>query len=353
MKHTWILFCAALLAVCLYSSAFPRRQVPGFAHSYLSLCDLPGLCVLEIDPKVVRFRVEGKDPGFETVIWEGLPRVGDCIDTLGADRVELQAWYSFAPGEKELVGIGVRVQAAEWPVGAQQLRATCTVRAQNPGWDFSLLGKNFCTGGQPAAASGYRVRPGQTSGTGGKTVPSDPSKAGENLFDKYFDKSGTPPAESKKSPGSGAKGETGPTGAKEPKPKSGSDSLLGVQWPSGDIKKEGTAGASATQAPGRAPRTESEARQAIESMGFKILGPATFGAFQGFWIQIADRAKAAQFGFQEIKRARAVSEKESVTGTIGCWTERSGDQLIIWIDERDVGISNAGKLPAYVKLFSR
>jgi hypothetical protein len=368
MRHKWILSCAAMLAVFSYPSAFPQSQIPGFAHAYLFLCDTPGFCVKEVHPKVVRFRVECKDPGFETVIWEGLPRVGDFIDTLGANKVEVQAFYSFAPGEHQLVGFGVIVETAEWPGGSQELRATCTIRQKNPNWDFSLLGRSFCIGGQSAAASGYRVQPGSaaasragqsagpSSGSGHGTPPSDPNEAGDDLFDKYFGKSETAPAAaSKESPSRGANTAPRPSAsdATAAKPQSDNDSLLGVHWPSGDDRQQGTAAPAPQAAPSWAPRTESEVRQGIENMGFRIAGPATFGSLQGYWIEIADHARAAQFGFKEIKKARAVNGREVITGTIACWTERSGDHLVIWIDQRDVSIPNDSKLPSYVRLFSR
>jgi hypothetical protein len=331
MKRTRILSFILTLSVCLCPSAFPQGEVAGFKHAYLFLCDTPGFCVKEVHPKVVRFRVEGRDPGFQSVIWDGLPRVGDFIDTLGANKVEVQAFYSFAPGEHELVGFGVIVETAEWPGGSSGLRTTCTIRTNNPNWDFTLLGRNFCEGGQPAAASGYRVRPGAVAASRAKQLSGD----------------GTTPSDAKSKPKPGSES------AKAAKPKSDTDSLLGVHWPSGDDKQQSTATPAPNAVSSRAPRSESEARQAIENMGFKIVGPATFGTLQGYRILIADAAKAAQFGFREIKLARAADGKQAITSWISCWTERSGDHLIIWIDQREVSIPNDSKLPPYVKLFSR
>jgi hypothetical protein len=84
-------------------------------------------------------------------------------------------------------------------------------------------------------------------------------------------------------------------------------------------------------------------------MGFKIVEKANFGAFPGYWIEIADPAKAATFGFQEYKRAIAV---RGITGIVGCWTEQKGDQRIILIDWRDVKIRDDSKLPS-MKLYKK
>ena len=327
MRRARVLFFAVMTAVFFCPFASPQGEVDGSKHGYLFLCDTPGFCVKEVHPKVVRFRVEGRDPGFESVIWEGLPRVGDYIDTMGANKVEVQAFYSFAPGEHELVGFGVIVEMAEWPGGSDGLRTTCTIRTNNPNWDFTLQGRNFCEGGQPAALSGYRVRPRAVTASRARNS----SGTGRGT---------TPPA-----PGSES--------AKSAKPKSDNDSLLGVQWESGNEKQQVAAAPAVKPAPSRAPRTEDEARQAIQSMGFEIVGPATFGTLQGYRIQIADAAKAAQFGFREIKLARAADGKQAITSWISCWTERSGDHLVIWIDQREVSVPNDSKLPPYVKLFSR
>ena len=88
-------------------------------------------------------------------------------------------------------------------------------------------------------------------------------------------------------------------------------------------------------------------------MGFRVLRPGTIGAFQGYWIEIADPAKAARFGFSEKRQARATAKGQEMTSTIGCWTERKGEQLIIWIDWRDVSIRDESKLPPWVKLYSK
>lgn len=257
----------------------------------------------------------------------------------------------------ELAGFGVLVDTAEWPGGSQELRATCTIRTQNPNWDFSLQGRSFC-GGQPAAAAGYRVRPGavaasrtkQASGSGRGTTQADTGKDQDDFFDQYFDKSETPATESGKSSVPEAKHKPVSNNASVAKTQSDNDSLLGVRWP-GDDKQQG---ADAPQAAlSRAPRTEGEALEAIRSMGFQVYSPATFGAIQGYYIRIVNHAQAAQFGFKEIHNPRALDGKQSVTGLISFWTEQSGDQLILWIDQRDVSIPNGSKLPSFVRLFAR
>jgi tetratricopeptide (TPR) repeat protein len=123
--------------------------------------------------------------------------------------------------------------------------------------------------------------------------------------------------------------------------KSSGDALLGVQWEksSNDMK--------------HAPQTDKEIRKALENMGFKIIKTGTFGAFPGYWLQIADHAKAAQFSFKELKQIRYTERGQETSSLIGCWTEKKGDQVIIWIDWRDVEIRDESKLPPYVKLYAK
>jgi hypothetical protein len=134
-----------------------------------------------------------------------------------------------------------------------------------------------------------------------------------------------------------------------PKAKPDTDSLLGVHWDAADDHKQAKAAPPPSKS-GRPPRTDDEVRQALESMGFKIVEKATFGALNGHWIEIADPAKAAQFGFKERKRAVA---GKGMTGIIRCWTEQKGDQRIIWIAWPDVEIRDDSKLPSYVKLYAK
>jgi len=132
-------------------------------------------------------------------------------------------------------------------------------------------------------------------------------------------------------------------------PKSDGDSLLGVHWSPSDDKQ--AAKTTRTDTPSlQAPRSEDEVRQALENMGFKIVEKTTFGDLSGYYIEITDAVKAAQFGFKELKKARA---GYGITGNIACWTEQKGNQLIIWIDWRDVEIRDDSKLPPYVKLYAK
>lgn len=146
-----------------------------------------------------------------------------------------------------------------------------------------------------------------------------------------------------------------PRGTTPPDPsasRSSGDTLLGEQWRSSDEKQE----TKATPPPSpynQAPRTESEVRRALENMGFKIVKQGTIGAYPGYWIQIADHAKAAQLGFKELKQTRATERGTETTTVIGCWTEQKGDEQIIWIDWRDVEIKDDSKLPPYVKLYRK
>ena len=140
-----------------------QNLIEGRAQEFVALANSPGFCVNRVDPGVVLFRVECIQPKFQGVIWEGLPRVGDFIDTSGANWVRIRAYFSFAPGVNQPVGQGVQVRVAEWGAGESSQRKTNTIRTSNPSWDFSLRGRDFCSGGQPASDAGYGIRPG--SGT--------------------------------------------------------------------------------------------------------------------------------------------------------------------------------------------
>jgi hypothetical protein len=155
------------LALAVLPAFFPvraaaQKMVPGWVWYYDAMANCPGLCVVKVEPKVVLYRVECNQPGFTTIIWQGLPRAGDYIDTLGANWVKMQAFYLIPPGESDLAGIGVHVKRAEYPNGTpklDRLRTTNTIRVQNPDWDFAFRNqnRNFCLGGQPASQAGYQV----------------------------------------------------------------------------------------------------------------------------------------------------------------------------------------------------
>lgn len=130
--------------------------------------------------------------------------------------------------------------------------------------------------------------------------------------------------------------------------RSGGDSLLGQTWVSSDQKPKGTAGATDS-----APRSESEVRPALEKMGFRIVRPGMIGAFQGYWIEIVDPAEAARYGFGEKRQARASAPGRESTSTIGCWTEKQGDRLVIWMDGRDVSVRDGSKLPTWVRIYAK
>jgi len=137
--------------------------VEGWEWHYDGMANNPGLCVIEVDRYVVRYRVECTQPGWKTIIWEGLPNPGDYIDTLGANWVKVQAFYSFPPGVHQLVGIGVHVKHAEYPsqwTKLERLRKRNHIRIQNPDWDFTFRdsGMSFDPCLRRAEESNYRVR---------------------------------------------------------------------------------------------------------------------------------------------------------------------------------------------------
>jgi hypothetical protein len=143
-----------------------QNLIPGRSHGFMWTAGSPGLCVVSVESGVALFRVESKTPGFSAVIWEGLPRTGDYIDTLGANDVTVQAF--FAAGTRRLAGDGVVVRRASFGMESKETRPVSTVRSGKRAWDFSLWGKNYCPGGQPASATGYKVRPGSDSPAAGR-----------------------------------------------------------------------------------------------------------------------------------------------------------------------------------------
>lgn len=142
-----------------------QNLVPGRSHGFMWTAGSPGICVESVEPGVALFRVESKTPGFAAVIWEGLPRVGDYIDTLGSNDVTVQAF--FAAGTQRLAGDGIVVRRASFGAESRETRPVSTVRSGKQGWDFSLWGKNYCPGGQPASPAGYKLRPGSDSPASG------------------------------------------------------------------------------------------------------------------------------------------------------------------------------------------
>lgn len=98
----------------------------------------PGICIARLHEQVYRIRVECLDQGFKTWIWDGLPQVGDYIDTLGCNAIRVIA-YTQAPPNKE------RVQGcvAEYCIPLPQVQRWGPV-SEAKAWDFSLWGQNFC-----------------------------------------------------------------------------------------------------------------------------------------------------------------------------------------------------------------
>jgi len=137
----WIGAAAVLLSAFLPAQTRPDGLVEGKIWFWDAMANNPGICVVAVDRYVVDYRVECTQPGWKTVIWQGLPQPGDYIDTLGANWVKMQAFYSFPPGVQDLAGIGVHVKHAEYPPDwshVQRTRKTNTIRVQNPDWDFTF-----------------------------------------------------------------------------------------------------------------------------------------------------------------------------------------------------------------------
>jgi hypothetical protein len=100
------------------------------------------------------------DTGFEAVIWEGLPFVGDHIDTLGCNAIRVTARTQAPPGKERVTGCVGEYCVAEWPIDwpQDQLFRPGPVSEWNQ-WDLSLLGTWFvpddCDCAWPADLDGY------------------------------------------------------------------------------------------------------------------------------------------------------------------------------------------------------
>ena len=108
-----------------------------------------------------------------------------------------------------------------------------------------------------------------------------------------------------------------------------------------------------TGVPPGAPRNDAEVRQLLDAMGFAVGERAAFGALQGYWLHIADPARAGRFGFSAWPQGRATAGGTGTTSRIACWTEPEGDHLVVWIDWRTVSIRDASRLPPYVRLYAK
>lgn len=166
MVKTRILILVATAAflspVILHAQSQTAGLVEGKVWYFNGMANSPGLCVIEVDRWVVNYRVECTQPGSETVLWEGLPSPGDYIDTLGANWVKVQAFYSFPPGIQKLIGFGVHAKHAEYPpqwTREQRLRKTNTIRTQNPNWDFTFRdgGMSFSPCIRRGSEASYRI----------------------------------------------------------------------------------------------------------------------------------------------------------------------------------------------------
>jgi hypothetical protein len=151
-----------ILTACLPGQTRANGLVEGKIWFFDAMANSPGICVTKVDRYVVDYRVECTQPGWKTVIWQGLPQPGDYIDTLGANWVKLQAFYSFPSGVKDLVGVGVHVKHAEYPPDwshIERTRKTNTIRVQNPDWDFTFRnsGISFAPCIRRALQSNYQV----------------------------------------------------------------------------------------------------------------------------------------------------------------------------------------------------
>jgi len=156
----FIMATIAVFSLGLFAQQRANGLVEGKVWFWDAMADNPGICVTAVDRYVVDYRVECTTPGFVTVIWQGLPQPGDYIDTLGANWVKLQAFYSFPPGVQQLAGIGVHVKHAEYPPDwshQQRTRKTNTIRTWKPDWDFSYRGLSFAPCIRRAQQGNYLV----------------------------------------------------------------------------------------------------------------------------------------------------------------------------------------------------
>ena len=122
-----------------------------------------GICITSVHRQVFRMTVRCRDRNFERIIWDGAPRVGDFIDTLGCNSLTFRSYTRTQNNSEELItGCMVKYEPVLYKNGWEARPITTISEGAN--WDFSLINSRggYCT--QPADLNGYLVRPGQVSG---------------------------------------------------------------------------------------------------------------------------------------------------------------------------------------------
>lgn len=114
---------------CIYTDGRSRQE---------GLFNDPGICIARLHEQVYRIRVECLDPGFETWIWDGPPRVGDYIDTFGCNAIRTIAYTKAPPNKERVMGC-----VAEYCIPLPQMQRWGPV-SEAKDWDLSLWGQNFC-----------------------------------------------------------------------------------------------------------------------------------------------------------------------------------------------------------------
>jgi len=121
-----------------------------------------GICITRVHRQVFRLTVKCRDYDFEQIIWDGAPRVGDFIDTLGCNSLTFRSYTRRQNDYEELVtGCMVIYEPVLYENGWKTRPGGPISEHKN--WDFSLINSrgSYCT--QPADSSRYLVRPGQQS----------------------------------------------------------------------------------------------------------------------------------------------------------------------------------------------
>ena len=264
-----------------------------------------GICITKVHPQVSRLLVECLDSGFEGfVLFGGAPSFNQFIDTRGCNGIRATAFTTAPPYKEKVEGCVVKYWVCIWPKCSEQLR---------PG---------------PRTEAKALAPP---VGRGNCNCPESPTSAGEG-------REGAPGQARAQRPPMNAMRQMWQDAIE-------SDTLLREQAPAGQsVQARSSRSTEDTLLTRNPPRSENEVHEVLNSLGFRILERRKVAGFPGYWVEIADPARAAKFGF---KGYRGSSRR------VLCWMEKEGQGYIIWLDWRHVSIRDDSKFPPYVKLFAK
>lgn len=118
-----------------------------------------GICIDMVHRQVYRMTVRCLDHNFNRIIWDGTPRVGDFIDTLGCNAIRVRPYTRRQRDTEELyMGCVVNYSPVQYKDGHQ---ARPGPLSEHKNWDFSLLNSRDSYCNQSADINRYLVYPGR------------------------------------------------------------------------------------------------------------------------------------------------------------------------------------------------